>query len=148
MNQAGVGAEKYRHLKRTVAIGDAAIFGWFGILGGYMSLKGGDSFGWIAIGVGFAVLILPFTAFFRSHLNILASRRGFPTLVFLPNLFVILMFGSTASIYLKDPFLAYNDSDTLGAIVFGGAAMVAVAALIANVVAYFMDLRSGSSQVA
>jgi len=148
MNQARVGPKKYRHLKRTVAIGDAAIFGWFGLLGGHMSLKGGDSFGWVAIGVGMAVLILPFTAFFRAHLDILASRRGFPALAILPNLLVILMFGSTASIFLKDPFLAYNDSDTLAAIVFGGAAMVAVAALIANVVAYFMDLRSGSSQVA
>jgi hypothetical protein len=139
--------ERFRRLKRTVAIGDAAIFGWLGFLGGYMSLKDGDSFGWFAIGVGVAILVLPFTAFFRTHLDSLASRRGFPAIVLLPNLLLIVMFGSTARLYLRDPFLTYNDADTLAAIVFGGAALLAGLSLVANAVAFYLDLRSGTSQV-
>lgn len=142
MNQTGEAAGRFRHLKRTVSIGEVVIFGWFGFLGGYMSLRDGDSFGWAALGVGVAMLVLPFTGIYRSHLNILASHRAFPIIVFLPNLLLILMFGSSASIYLRDPFLAYNDSNTLAAIVFGGATLLATAALVANVIAYISDLRS------
>ena len=146
MNPVTVDPERFRRLKRTVAIGDAAIFGWLGFLGGYMSLKGGDSFGWVAIGVGIAVLILPFTAFFRAHLDILASRRGFAALVFLPNLFLVVMFGSIASLYLRDPYVTYNDANTLAAIVFGGATLLAAASLVTNGIAFIMDIRSGSGQ--
>jgi len=141
MDHATESAERFRRLQRTAAFGDAAIFSWYGFLGGYMSLRGGDSFGWIAVGVGIVVLVLPFTSFFRSHLNNLASRRSFPTMVFIPNLLLIVMFGLFASIYLRDPFLTYNDSDALAAIVFGGATLLAVVALVTNAIAYIMDLR-------
>jgi len=146
MNQARVGAEKHRHLKRTVAIGDAAIFGWLGFLGGHMSLRSGDPFGWIAIGVGIAMVVLPFTRFFRTHVNSLASRRGFGALVFGPNVFLVVMFGSIASLYLRDPYLTYNDANTLAAIVFGGATLLAAASLVTNGIAFIMDIRSGSGQ--
>ena len=132
----------FRRLRKTVAIGDAVIFAWYGVFYGYISLRDGDLLGWVAIGVGVAALVLPFTGFFRSHLGTLASRRGFPVLVFLPNLFLIVMFGSFASLYLRDPFLTYNDMDTLSAVLFSGATLLAVVALIANTVAYFTDLRS------
>jgi len=147
MSLAGVGAERYRRVKRTVAIEYATVFGWYGFLGGYMSLRSGDPFGWIAVGVGIAMVVLPFTRFFKTQVNSLASRRGFGALVFLPNLFLVVMFGSIASMYLRDPYLTYNDLNTLAAIVFGGATVLAAAALVANGIAFIMDLRSGSGQV-
>ena len=146
MNPAGVGAEGYRRVKRTVAIEYATVFGWYGFLGGYMSLRSGDTFGWIAIAIGAAMAVLPFTGFFRARVNDLATRRGFGALVFLPNLFLVVMFGSIASMYLRDPYLTYNDSNTLAAIVFGGATVLAAASLVANGIALIMDIRSGSGQ--
>ena len=146
MRTARGGEQGFPRLKRAVMLGDAAIFGWLGFLGGYMSLKQGDSFGWFAIAVGVAVLVLPFTAFLRNQLDSLASHGWFPALVILPNMALILMFGSIASSYLKDPFLAYNDLDTLAAFVFSGATTIAIAALIANGVALYLDLRSGPSR--
>jgi len=143
MNPASVGAERYRRVKRTVAIEYAAVFGWYGFLGGYMSLRSGDPFGWIAIGIGIAMVVFPFTRFFQSHVNSLASRRGFAALVFLPNLFLVVMFGSIASLYLRDPYLTYNDSNTLAAIVFGGATVLASASLVVNAIAYGLDTKSG-----
>jgi len=145
MNPAGAGTERYRRVKRTIAIEYAAVFGWYGFLGGYMSLKSGDPFGWFAIGVGIAMVVLPFTGFFRSRVNSLASRRGFSALVFVPNLALVVMFGSIASLYLKDPFLTYNDANTLAAIVFGGATVLAATALVANAIAYGLDLKSATS---
>jgi hypothetical protein len=142
MNPVSVGAERYRRVRRTIAIEYAAVFAWLGFLGGYMSLRDGDPFGWFAIAVGIAMVVLPFTGFFRTRVNSLASRRGFAALVFLPSLFLVLMFGSTALMYLRDPFLTYNDANTLAAIVFGGATLVAAVALVANAIAYLLDLRS------
>jgi len=145
MNPASAGTERYRRVKRTIAIEYAVVFGWYGFLGGYMSLRSGDPFGWIAMGIGAAMVVLPFTRFFRSHVNSLASRRGFGALVFGPNVFLVVMFGSIASMYLRDPFLTYNDANTLAAIVFGGATVLAATALVANAIAYGLDLKSATS---
>jgi len=132
---------RFRRLRIAVAVGDAAIFGWYGVFYGYISLREGDDFGWIAIGAGVGLLILPFTRFFQSHLNTLASLRAFPAVVLLPNVVLILMFGYLAALYLRDPFLRYNDMNTLTAVLFGGATLLATAALVVNAVAYFMDVR-------
>jgi hypothetical protein len=145
MNPAGAGTERYRLVKRTIAFEYAAVFGWYGFLGGYMSLKSGDPFGWFAIAVGIAMVALPFTRFFRSRVNSLASRPGFAALVFVPNLALVVMFGSIASLYLKDPFLTYNDANTLAAVVFGGATVLAATALLVNAIAYGLDLKSATS---
>jgi uncharacterized membrane protein len=142
MDQADENLGRFRRLKWTAALGDVAVFSWYGFLGGYMSLRDGDSFGWIAVGAGIAILVLPFTGFFRTYLNKLALQKNFPTLVFLPNILLIVMFGLFASIYFQDPLLTYNDSETLAAAVFGGATVVATLALIANSVAFIKDLRA------
>jgi len=135
----------FRRLKKTVAIGDAAIFGWYGIFFGYISRRDGDDFGWIAFAVGIAVLVLPLTSFFRSHLNSLATLRAFPAIVLLPNVALLLMFGYLASLHLRDPYLTYNDMNTQMAVLFSGAAVLAAFALIANALAHFMDVRERSS---
>jgi hypothetical protein len=142
MDQADEKMGRFRRLKWTAALGDVAVFSWYGFLGGYMSLRDADSFGWLAVGAGIVMLVLPFTGFFRSYLEKLASRPNFPTLVFLPNILLIVMFGLFASIYVGDPLLTYNDSETLAAVVFGGATVVAILALIANSLALVKDLRA------
>ena len=79
--------------------------------------------------------------YLRSHLNTLASLWAFPAFGLLPIVVLVLMFGYLAALYLRDPFLTYNDMDTLSAVLFSGATVLAVAALISNTLAYFMDVH-------
>ncbi len=142
MSQASRNETQYGRLKQTATIGLVAIFAWYGIVGGYVMIRSGNLFGWVMVVVGIGVFFLPFAPIFRINSNTLASNYAFPLLVFVPNILIILMVGYLASIYLGDPFLTYNELDTLTAVVFGGAALLAVAALVINLIAYLIDRRS------
>jgi hypothetical protein len=141
MNSIAEDGGKFRHLRRSAVIGYVATFAWYGTVGGYMSIQDGESFGWFSIALALGLLVLPFTSPFRSILGTIASHRAFPKLIFLPNMFLVIMYGYFTSLYLRDPFLTYNDMDTLAAVLFGGATALAAASLIANTVSYFIDVR-------
>lgn len=142
MTQIAGSELEYSRLKRTAIIGYAGVFAWYGIVGGIMSISSDSSFGWVTLFLGVAVLALPFISAVRGFIDNLSTNRGFPALVFIPNILIIIMFAYLASIYFGDPFLTYNDLETLAAVVFGGATLLAVAALAANLVAYLLDRRS------
>jgi hypothetical protein len=143
MNAMAKNENRFRRLKRSALIGYVATFTWYGGFGGYLSLRDGEAFGWFAIVVAICLLVLPFTGAFRGIVDAIASHRAFPSLIFLPNIFLVIMYGSFASSYLRDPYLTYNDMDTLAAVLSGGAAVLAAIALIANTVSYILDVRSG-----
>lgn len=107
-----------------------------------MSLRVGNAFGWFSIAVAIVMLVLPFIASVRAFVDRMAARRAFPSLIFLPNLLLVAMYAYSAWLYLGDPFLTYNDMETLAAVLFSGAAILALLALIANAVAFILDLRS------
>ena len=142
MSQAIGGEMEYGRLKRSAIIGYAAIFAWNGVVGGYMTISSQNSFGWVALVLGIGVLTLPFIPAVRGYVEILAANRAFPALVFIPNILIILMFAYLASIYIGDPYLAYNELETLAGVVFGGAALLAAATLLVNTIAYLMDRRT------
>ena len=137
---------RFRRLRRSALVGYVAVFAWYGGFGGYLNLRDGDAFGWFSIAVAIGLLVLPFTGLFRGTVDTLASLRAFPSLIFFPNILLVAMYGSSASSYLKDPFLTYNDMETLAAVLFSGAAILAIAALIANTAAFLLDLRSQARQ--
>ena len=142
MNLATRNETQYARLRQTATIGIVAVFAWYGILGGYLMIQSGNLFGWVMAAVGIGVIFLPFTPFFRSHSSTLASNQAFPLLVFVPNILIILMVGYFAWIYLGDPFLTYNELEAFAAVVFGGATLLAVAALVINLIAYLLDRRT------
>ena len=142
MSQATEGGIRYERLKRTAPIGYGVVFAWYGIVGGYLIIASGNSFGWVALVLGIGVLALPFIPAVRGYVEILASNRAFPALVFIPNLLIIILYAYLALIYIGDPFLTYNDFDTFAAVVLSGAAVLAAATLIVNLIAYLMDSRT------
>ena len=142
MSQATEVGVRYERLKRTAPIGYGVVFAWYGIVGGYLIIVSGNSFGWVAMVLGVGVLALPFVPAVQHHLAILTAVRAFPALVFIPNLLIIILYAYLASIYLGDPFLTYNDLDTFTAVVFSGAALLAAATLVVNTIAYLMDRRT------
>lgn len=142
MSHAIGGEMKYGRLKRTAIIGYAAVFAWYGIVGGYMTIRSQNSFGWVALVLGIGVMTLPFIPAVRGYADTLAANRSFPALVFIPNILIVLMFAYLASIYIGDPYLAYNEQETLAGLVFAGAALLAAATLVVNTIAYLMDRRT------
>lgn len=142
MSQLTEGGIRYERLQRTALIGYGVVFAWYGIVGGYLILVTGNSFGWVALVLGIGVLTLPFIPAARGYVETLASNRAFPALVFIPSLLIIILYVYLASIYVGDPFLTYNDLDTFAAVVFSGAALLAGASLIVNLIAYLMDRRT------
>jgi hypothetical protein len=142
MNSVAKNEARFRRLSRSALIGYVVVFTWFGGFGGYLSLRNGDAFGWFSIAVAIALLVLPFIGAFRAIVDRIASRRVFPSLIFLPNIFLVAMYGYSASLYVGDPFLTYNDMETLAAVLFSGATILAMVALIANAVAFLSDIRS------
>jgi hypothetical protein len=142
MSQVTEGGIRYERLKRTAPIGYGVLFAWYGVAGGYLIIVSGNLFGWVALVLGIGVLALPFIPAVRVYVEILAANRAFPALVFIPNLLIIILYVYLASIYIGDPFLTYNDMDTFAAVVFGGAALLAAATLVVNLIAYLMDRRT------
>ena len=129
-------------LKRTAAVGFGIVTVWMSLGGGFMLLRSGDVFGWVALVFGVLLLIAPLSGAFRRYWNSEAPSRAFPILVLTANLSLLLLYGAIARSYLSDPFLTYNDLDTLAAVVFGTAAVLTFLALAANAVALVLDRRS------
>jgi len=142
MNHAIEREKEYGHLTRTALIGYSVLFAWYGIVGGYLIIVSANLIGWVALVLGIGVLTLPFFPAVRDYVEILAANRAFPALVFIPNLLIIILYVYLASIYIGDPFLTYNDLDTFAAVVFSGAALLAAATLVVNLIAYLMDRRT------
>jgi len=129
-------------LKRTAAVSLGIVMVWISLGGGFMLVRSGDAFGWVALVFGVLLLIAPLSSAFRRYWNSEAPSRAFPVLVLTANLSLLVLYGAIARSYLSDPFLTYNDLDTLAAAVFGTAAVLTLLALAANAIALVLDRRS------
>lgn len=132
----------YLGLKRVSAIGFGIVVVWISLSGGYMLLRLGNALGWAAIAFGALLLAAPLTGFFRNYWNVGASSSVLPAVVLLASVALIMLYGSIARIYITDPFLNYNDMNSLAALIFGVATGLSVLALLANVVALVTDRRA------
>ena len=142
MKKAEHGAGRYENLKRVSAVGFAIIVIWIGLFGGYVFIASGDPAGWLGIAVGLAILFAPLTRPFKRYWSLEITTRIFPAIVFIANLVLILIYGIIATIYLSDPFLSYNDTDSLMAVLFSISALLSSLVLISNFIAYLMDRRA------
>ena len=133
---------EFLHLKRTSAISIGVVMVWMCLAGGYILARAGEVFGWIAIIFGLMLLALPFTAVFRRYWNTDVSARPVPAMILVANAVLVVLYGGFAWAYLQDPFLTYNDANTMAAVVFGASAVISLLALAANIVALLMDRRS------
>lgn len=129
-------------LKRTSTISIGIVMVWICLGGGYLLLRTGDDLGWAAIAFALVLLVVPFTGFFRRYWSTEVLARAFPAVILVANVGLVVLYGSFSWAYLQDPFLTYNDFDTLAAVVFGAAAVLSILALLANTVALLMDRRS------
>ncbi len=129
-------------LKRTSAAGFGIVMIWISLGGGFMLLRSGDSFGWVALVFGVLLLFVPLSGFFRRYWNTEIPARAFPTMILAANLALLVLYGAIARTYLSDPFLTYNDLDTLAAIIFGTATILTLLAFVANVIALALGRRS------
>lgn len=129
-------------LKRTSTISIGIVMVWMCLGGGYLLLSSGDFFGWVAVAFGLILLVLPFTSIFRRYWSTEILARAFPAVILIANAGLAVLYGSFAWAYLQDPFLTYNDFDTLAAVVFGAAAVLSALALLANMIALLTDRRS------
>jgi hypothetical protein len=129
-------------LKRTFAASIGFVMVWMSLAGGCTLLRAGDILGWVALVFGLMLLGLPFTGFFRRYWNTEVSTRALPAMILIANAALIFLYGWIAWIYLSDPFLTYNDLNTLAAVVFGVAAALSFLALVVNVIALRLDRRA------
>jgi len=142
MSATSSGGAGSLRLKRTSTISIGIVMVWMCLGGGFLFLRTGDVFGWVAIAFGLILLVMPFTDFFRRYWNTEVLARAFPAVVLIANTGLVGLYGSFTWAYLQDPFLTYNDFDTLAAVVFGAAAVLSVLAVAANTIALLVDRRS------
>lgn len=138
MNQGGGGLRRFN---RVSAISMAAVMVWMCLAGGYVLLISGDTFGWVVIAFGLVLIFSPRIPWFRWYWKSDDRPPAYAVILIIGNVAMILLTGSIAWAYLQDPFLIYNDLDTLAAIVFGVAPGLSLLALVANIVALQLDRR-------
>ena len=143
MSEMSQGARGGMRLKRTSAISIGVVMVWMCFGGGYMLLRIGDLFGWVAIAMGLVLLTSPLIPGFRWYWSTEDTARAFPAIMLIANIVLLMLSGTIAWLYLRDPFLTYNDLNTLAAVVFGVAAALSILALVVNVIALQADRRSG-----
>ena len=149
MNERSDNVElEYLNLKRVSTIGLLAVLVWFSLVGGVIMLLSKDTFGWVSLGIGIVLLLIPLSSPFRRYWGMGNSARVFPVIVFAANLGLIIMYGSVLLAYLSDPFVFYNDQNTIAVLLWAGATVLSVLAFLANVVALIMDRRRLSRQLA
>jgi hypothetical protein len=129
--------------KRTSAISIGVVMVWMCLAGGYLLLRSGDLFGWVALAMGLVLLSSPLIPGFRWYWSTEDTAPAFPAIMLIANSALLILSGIIAGVYLRDPFLTYNDLDTLAAVVFSVAAALSILALAVNVIALQADRRSG-----
>ena len=112
---------------------------WIAAVGGIVILAWGDAMGWLAVAAGVAVAALFATRRFRRSIGELGASRSYPARVFILNVLFMGLAGFFAYGYATDPYVAYNKRDLLTLIHFAVAEVIAIGAVVANVVAYRKD---------
>ena len=132
---------EYHRLSLVSTITRSMVLVWTGVFGGILLLQWGDPFGWLALAVGVALLVLPFSTRYRMMWTRGKSERYLPITTFTSVALLILMFGAITFVYLSDPFVFYNEQDKMTVILMGGATLLSLAALAANIIAYRLDRK-------
>jgi len=135
------GSVGFLRLKRTSAASIGIVMIWMCLGGGYILLRTGDVLGWVALGFALVLVISPFTGSVQRYWHTDVSAPAFPMMILVANTTLAALNGGIAWTYWRDPFLTYNDLNTLAAVVFGVAAILSFLALAANVIALEMDRR-------
>jgi len=114
---------------------------WFSIVSAIMFLLSGDSLGWLSLVIGIAILALPLTRQFRKYWSRGDSARAFPIIIFAANIGLIIIYGNVFLALISDPFVFYNDQNTFAVVLWGGATILSILAVLANVGAFILDRR-------
>ena len=131
----------YINLKRISTIGFMVVLVWFSIGAGIMFLLSGDLIGWVSIAVGLFILAIPLTNSFRKYWGTGNSVKGFPLIVFAAASVLIFIYGNVFLSLLSDPFVFYNDQNAFSLYLWGGASILSLIALLADIGAYITDRR-------
>jgi len=131
----------YLNLKRVSTLGFIAILVWFSIVAGIMFLLSGDSIGWISLAIGIVIIASPISNPFRRYWRTGNSAKTFPIITFAANVILIIIYGNVLLTLLSDPYIYYNDQNTFSVYLWGGATILSIIALLANIGALVVDRR-------
>ncbi len=148
INQNNDIESKFLKLKRVSTIGYMAILVWFSVSAGAMFLLQDETIGWVSILLGLAILVLPLTNPFRRYWGKGNVSKAFPIIIFVANIILVFIYGSVFLTLISDPFVLYSTQTTYEVYVWGGAAVLSVIALSANLGVFIFDRGSSSQDVA
>ena len=114
---------------------------WTTVGWGVGSLLFEDARGLLALAAGLAAVILYRTTRFQGYIASIGKSPSYPSRVFIANILLITIAGFFTYGYASDPFVAYNKRDLLTLVHFAIAELIAVGALLANVIARRRDMH-------
>ena len=131
----------YLKLKRVSTLGFVAVLVWLSIVSAIMFLVSGNLLGWLSLAIGIAILALPLTSQFRKYWSTANTARAFPIIIFAANIGLIIIYGNVFLALISDPFVFYNDQNTFAVFLWGGATILSIITILANVGAFILDRR-------
>jgi hypothetical protein len=136
------GRPSFRKLKRSSYTGYVLMFAWMGIAGGtFVLVVLGSGAGLFLLLGGLLAVVYRISPPFGRLVDRDVTWAGFPALTFLANGLLILMSGAIARLFLRDPFVMYNQTDAISLALWSIELALSIGALVANMLAYRLDLR-------
>lgn len=135
---------KWGSLARIATFGFATLAAWGLFVGGILLMAWGDLSGILAVALGILVSALYWIARKRSMVTSLGASRSLPARVIIANVLLIVLVGVLVYGYASDPYVTYNAKDSQALIFHSIAAVIAVGALVANLVALRKDQQRNS----
>jgi hypothetical protein len=136
------GSKGYSKLKHVFTASGMIILIWLGLAAGVMLAARGKPEGFLYVGIGLTLLILPLTSPFKKYWKRREDWGGYPVLVFTGNIVMLLMYATLTAVFAGDPFVLYNQDNKLSLILWGVASLLALGALVANIIAYRLDRKA------
>jgi hypothetical protein len=112
---------------------------WTTAAWGVGSLLFGDARGLLAIAAGLAAVILYRATRFQGYITRIGTSPSYPARAFIANILLIAIAGYFTYGYASDQYVSYNNRDLLTLVHFAIAELIAVGALVANVISYRRD---------
>lgn len=140
-DQSAKPSVNYLKLKRVSTLGFMAVLVWFSIVSAILFLLSGDLLGLPSLAIGIAILALPLTSQFRNYWSTGNTARAFPIIIFAANIGLIIIYGNVFLALISDPFVFYNDQNTFAVFLWGGATILSIFSILANVGAFILDRR-------
>ncbi len=129
----------FPRLKQTFYTGIIVLLSWIGIAGGGTLLLSGLGAGLFLILLGLAFVVFRFSPVYTSLIDRKATSEGIPALVFVVSSLLVLMIGRAAAVFVFDPYVLYNQENTMSLVVWSVATLLSVGTFIANIIAYRLD---------